>query len=480
MSKPASKLPRVTSAGVAIVLSSCTVGPNYRLPDAAVMNSPDAKGTFVAGPDQRAISAASLPPNWWRLYDDGKLDQLVQEALAANTDLRMADANLERSQALLREVKAARQPSLAVQGGTQYGQLAGEQYLQHVTPPLNTYYGVEATLGYDFDLFGAIRRGIEAASAEDEAVAAARDLVRVNVAAETARAYANACGSGLQLAAARKSLDLQQRSLALTQRLFAAGRAIDLDVTRSRQQVDQLASIIPSLEASQRNAVYRLATLTGKPPSQFDTDVDQCSTPPRLTRPLPVGDGGALLKRRPDILESERQLAAATAEIGVATAQLYPNIRLGLSAGSNGVRADAFTSPTNFWNIGTVVSWQANQSAARARIAQARASAKLALAHFDGTVLSALQEAESALNVYVHDLEREGALRGARDEASSAAAQARRLQLGGRESALDVLDAERTLASAEQAFAQLEAAISNDQVSVFLALGGGWETAEGP
>jgi outer membrane protein, multidrug efflux system len=477
--KPALNLPWVTSATLAMALSACTVGPNYRIPDRAVVNSPDANGAFVAHPDQRALTTTPLPLNWWRLYDDHRLDQLVQQALAANTDLRMANANLERSQALLREAKTARQPGLAIQGGMQHGQLSGEQFLQRVTPPVNTYYDVEATLAYDLDLFGAIRRGIEAASAEDEAVEAARDLVRVNVAAETARAYANACGAGLQLAAARKSLDLQHQSLAITQRLLAGGRAIDLDVMRSRQQVDQLASIIPSLEASRRNAVYRLTTLTGKPPSQFDTEIDQCAIPPRLMQPLPVGDGAALLKRRPDIREAERQLAAATADIGVATAQLYPTIRLGLSAGSLGARPDAFSSPTNFWTIGGLVAWQANQSVARARVAEARASAKLTLAHFDGVVLSSLQEAESALNVYVHDLEREGSLRAARDEAASAAELARRLQIGGRENALDVLDAERTLASAEQSFAQLEAAISNDQISVFLALGGGWEMGEG-
>lgn len=467
---------RLAPLSTLFVLSACTVGPNYRLPDKSLINSPAAKSPFASRVDGPATVAAPLPPNWWRLYDNPSLDHLVREALANNTDLRMANANLERSEALLREVKTARQPNLAVEGGLEYGQLAGEQYLLRVTPPLDTYYGLQATLAYDVDLFGAIRRGIEAASAEDAAVEAARDLVRVNIAAETARAYANACGTGLQLVAAEQSLGLQQRSLALTQRLVAGGRAIELDVVRSRQVVDQLASTLPALQASRRNAVYRLTTLTGKPPSQFDTDVDTCTTPPRLDKPLPVGDGDALLKRRPDIRAAERQLAAATAQIGVATAELYPDIRFALPAGSTGARADAFTSPTNFWMIGTVVTWQANQSAGRARIAQARASTSVALAHFDGTVLTALQETESALNVYTHDLEREGSQRAARDEAARALELARHLQLGGRAAALDVLDAERTLAAAEQSFAQLEAAISNDQISVFLALGGGWQT----
>ena len=456
-----------------IALDACMVGPSYRIPDGALVNAPAAKGAFVGSTDP-AVTPAALPPDWWRLYSDRKLDALVQEALNANTDLRMANANLERSEALVREAKSLRQPSVAIKAGLEYAQLAGEQYLQPITPPRSGYYNSSITVGYDLDLFGGIRRGIEAARADDEAVEAARDLVRVKVAAETARAYADACGAGLQLAAAQRSLVLQHKSLALTQQLLQGGRAIDLDVTRSQELVDELISQIPSLEAGRRNALYRLATLTGKPPGQFDHDLEACEAPPRLTQPLPVGDGATLLKRRPDVREAERQLAAATAEIGVATAQLYPDIAIGVGAGSIGTVATAFTSPTNSWQLGSILSWQANQSAARARIAAANASAALALAHFDGTVLKALADSESALNVYVHDLRREQSLTAAREDAARVEHDAQRLQVGGRATALEVIDAQRTLASAEQSLAQLETAISADQVGVFLALGGGW------
>jgi multidrug efflux system outer membrane protein len=181
-----------------------------------------------------------------------------------------------------------------------------------------------------------------------------------------------------------------------------------------------------------------------------------------------VEDGAALLKRRPDVREAERLLAASTAEIGVATAQLYPDIQLGLSGGSIGLAKDAFTSPTNFWNLGIVVNWQANQDAARARIDAANAQTKLALAQFDGTVLGALREAEAALNSYVHDLQKEHSAIAARDQARTAADYARRLQLGGKVNQLAVLDAQRTLASAELSLAQLQAGISDDQVAIFL------------
>jgi NodT family efflux transporter outer membrane factor (OMF) lipoprotein len=418
---------------------------------------------------------APVPDDWWRLYDEPRLDTLIGQALAANTDLRAAAANLERSRALLREAKTLREPSVMLNGGLDYGQTAGEQYLQRVTPPLNWDYETNLTVGYDLDLFGGIKRGIEAASAEDEAVAAARDLAVVNVVAGTARAYTLACGAGLELVSAERSLEIQRQSLALTQRLMTGGRATDLDVTKQRQLVSQLEEVIPGLKAAQRNALFQLAVLTGRPPAQYDADLESCAAPPRLLSQLPVEDGAALLKRRPDVREAERLLAASTAEIGVATAQLYPDIQLGLSGGSIGLAKDAFTSPTNFWNLGIVVNWQANQDGARARIDAANAQAKLALAQFDGTVLGALREAEAALNSYVHDLQKEHSAIAARDQARTAADYARRLQLGGRTNQLAVLDAQRTLASAELSLAQLQAGICDDQVAIFLALGGGWQ-----
>jgi outer membrane protein, multidrug efflux system len=475
-------IPLLCSSSAALI-SGCMVGPDYRLPEAAVINSSAARRDFVSSTDP-ALSGAPVPDSWWHLYEDRRLDGWVEEALKSNTDLRKADANLERSRAALKETKALRQPSVAVNAGVQYAQLAGEQYLQPITPPRSTYYDTELTVGYDLDLFGGIRRGIEAARADDEAVEAARDLVRVNVAAETIRAYVEACGAGMQLEAAVRVLAVQQHSLALTERLLQGGRAIDLDVTRARQLVDQQTGVIPSLEAARRNALFRLATLTGKPPALFERDLETCASPPRLTRTLPVGDGAALLKRRPDVREAERELAAATASIGVQTAQLYPDIAIGIPVGSIGAARDAYTSPTNFYGIGAALKWEANQSAARARVQQAKASTKLALASFDGVVLGALRDAETALNVYVHDLQREESTRRARDEAERAVRDSERLQGAGRATSLAVIDSQRAYAASEQTLAQLETALAEDQVAVFLALGGGWgegtRTAKSP
>jgi outer membrane protein, multidrug efflux system len=457
------------------VLDGCTVGPDYKLPLAALFNGNSEKGGFASQRGETVFSTAPVPDNWWQLYKDSRLDGLIRQAIAANTDLRAAAANLERSRALLQEAKTLREPGVLLNGGVEYGQLAGEQYLQPITPPLAWDYDTGLTISYDLDLFGRIKRGIEAASAEDEAVAAAHDLVLINVVAGTAGAYGEICGAGLELVSARKSLDLQRQSLALTRRLMAEGRATDLDVTRQRQLVSQLEELIPTLLAAQRNALFQLAVLTGRAPSQYDADLESCSAPPRLLARLPVEDGEALLKRRPDVREAERLLAAATAEIGVATAELYPDMQIGLTGGSIGVTQDAFTSPTNFWDLGVVVDWQVNQDAARARIAAAGAVAKEALAGFDGAVLQALRETESALNNYAHDLRKEGSATASRDDARRAVDEVLRLQQDGRANQLSVLDAERTLAASELSLAQLRSGISSDQIAIFLALGGGWQ-----
>ncbi|MDB5460048.1 MAG: transporter, partial [Caulobacteraceae bacterium] len=281
-------------------LAGCAaVGPDYRLPAQAVINAPAAQGRLVGARGQPAVAEAPLPDHWWRLYRNPDLDRLVTEALAANTDLRVAQANLERNRALVAEAKAAGQPNVALNLDFGRAQLSAEQYLHEGPLPPANLYDAGLSVSYELDLFGRIRRGIEAAQADDEAVADARDWVRAAVAADVAQAYVEVCAAGDQLTAARASLALQQKSLTLTRTLVDNGRGARLDVTRSQGQIDQFRAGIPTLEAAQRNALYRLATLTGKPPAQFEADLARCATAPVLDQPIPVGDGAALLKRRP-------------------------------------------------------------------------------------------------------------------------------------------------------------------------------------
>jgi outer membrane protein TolC len=232
------------------------------------------------------------------------------------------------------------------------------------------------------------------------------------------------------------------------------------------------------LRADRDAALFRLATLTGRTPADLPPEVGQRATTLRLDRPIPVGDGRALLARRPDVREAERTLAAETARVGVATADLYPRITLGGSIGSTGTSiADMFSGGPFRWLFGSLISWNfPNQAAGRARIAGANASAQAALATFDGTVLRALQETETALSAYQHELERRQALTSARDEARTAANISRAQLREGRTDFLVVLDAERTLANTEADLAESDARVTTAQVDLFRALGGGWQT----
>ena len=474
---------RPWSVALPLGLSACllaspgcrTVGPDYRgPPPASVLNAPAAQAPFInaSGPE---FAPQSAPAAWWHLYDSAVLDQLIDQAIAANTDLRAAQANLERSAAYLEEARARQQPSASINFDPSYQQLSAESYLHPGPVTATGLYDTGLSVSYEIDLVGRLRRLIEAATSDEEAIKAAYDLTKITVAAETARAYAMVCNTGEELTVARRSLQLQLRSAAVTQRLLEAGRAPVLDFTRSAGLVAQLRAAIPSLEAQRSNALYTLAALTGRPPSEYPRSLESCIEAPRLYQPIPVGDGAALLRRRPDVREAERRLAAATARIGVATADLYPRVALGLSAGSTGALTDILSGPTNRYGIGVGIHWQANQSVTRAQIAAAGSTARAALALFDGVVLTALRDTETALSTYARERERDRDLSDAQCRAQEAEQQAQRLYNGGKVDFLSLLDAQRTLASADGALAASHAQLATDQIAIFLALGGGWE-----
>ncbi|HEX8667591.1 MAG TPA: TolC family protein [Allosphingosinicella sp.] len=450
----------------ALTLAACTtVGPDYKSPAPAA----PAQGAFL-GTASPAFTGNEPPGRWWQLFQDPVLDRLVAEALAANTDLRVAAANLARARAVLREVRAGRLPSTNVSGGASFGDQPGPG-------GADTTFDAGLDVGYQVDLFGRIRRAIEASRADVGAVQAAFDLTRVSVAAETARAYADACSTGRQLDVARASVRIQEQTFDLTRRLVAGGRGTALETGQAAAQLEQTRATIPTLEAQRQTALYRLSVLTGRPPADFPREVAACATPPALERPIPVGNGATLLARRPDIRAAERELAAATARIGVATAELYPDIALGGSIGSTASSLGGLVSGDGFrFSLGPLINWSfPNTRVARTRIAQAEASAQAALARFDGTWVGALEETESALTRYANGLDRVAALRRARAGSAEAARIARLRYRSGREPFQIVLEAERSLSQTEAALAQAEADLSNDLVSVFLALGGGWE-----
>lgn len=461
------------AAAGSLTLAACTAGPDYHRPPAAA----SAERSFI-GSASPAVTAAESQGDWWRLYQDPVLDGLVADALAANTDLRVAVANIERARALLRENRAARLPSTTIDTSANYRRLPAQQ----AAPGLQREdWAIDGGLSvaYELDLASRVRRSIEAARADADAAQSAADAVRVVVVAETTRAYADASSAAERIAVAERTVALLERTADLSAKRFAAGRTSRLDVSRVGGLLGQHRATIPPLRATRDAALFRLAFLTGRAPADLPPAVGQRAATLRLDRPIPVGDGRALLARRPDVREAERKLAAETARIGIATAELYPQISLGGSIGStgNGI-GDLFGAGPLRWLAGPLVSWAfPNMEGGRARVAQAEASTKAALAGFDGTVLLALQETETALSAYAHALERQGALRQASEQARIAANISRAQLREGRVDFLVVLDAERTLADTEADLAQADAQVAETQIALFQALGGGWQAS---
>ncbi|AIF48863.1 transporter [Dyella japonica A8] len=456
----------------ALVAGCATVGPDYHVPDTAAINAPAAQGRFVAASAGTRVDA--LPPRWWELYHDPVLDDLIARTLAANTGLRVAEAQLERNQALVEEARSQRY-SASVDAATAWTHPSEEAVLKRVGVKPYENYNAGVSAAYDLDLFGAIRRGVEAASADDEAAVAARDLVRVHVVAETVRAYADVCNAGHDIALMQQQIAVAQDDVRLTQVSVDHGRTSPVEITHQQDVLATVQAQLPALKAVQRNAAFRLATLAGRPPAEADPALLACNQPLVLDHPIPVGDGQGLLRRRPDVRAAERRLAASTARIGVATAALYPDIKLGISVGSTGKAVDAATGYTNRFAVGPLISWNLNRDAVRARIAQADAQSRASLAVFDDTVLAALQEVETSLETYAADLDRQTDLVAARDSARLRAAQMDELRKGGRIDSLSLLAAERDRWVAEGALAASQRTINRDQVAIFLALGGGWE-----
>jgi NodT family efflux transporter outer membrane factor (OMF) lipoprotein len=478
---PRSAPARLAALALAVVtlgtlpLAACRVGPNYHAP----ATPKGAEGPLLSlNPDVEI--AAPSPDAWWRLYEDPRLDGLVGQALKANRDLAAADANFAAARAVLTAAHAARYPSTVASAGGLYGRDATtDEILELGGQPPQTIWLFEDIFqaAYEVDLFGRVHRSIEAANANADAVAAARDGVKVVVAAETARAYAAICALGQELAVARHSLDVVANEAQITAHRREAGAGSDYDVARAQALVAQVRSSIAPLEGERYAAIYELAAVLGRTPADAPTELESCVLPPSLKSLIPVGDGAALLRRRPDVRQAERRLAAATANIGVATADLYPTIRLaGLYGGAATELSQLNNNIGRTWGVGPEISWSfPNMAGPRARVRQAKAAQAAALASFDAVVLSALKETEQALSFYGAALDNRQSLVEARDQIHTAFRIAHDGFLAGSLSNLDLLTTEQTLVTLDAAVAASDASLVQDQIAVFKALGGGWQ-----
>ena len=462
---------------VALGASACAVGPNFRPPATPA----PAAAPFVSAPP--AIASAAAPPDaWWRLYDDPTLDSLVQEALTENQDLKVAAANLLKARGVLDQAKAGLFPTADLSFNETWGESSTDQLITYLNgqkfPPSWGATGA-FNASYQIDVFGRIRRGIQAAHADAQAVAEAENVVRITVAAETARAYADACAFAEQADTAKASATTAKSVLDLTTRERDLGARSDFDVASAAATLDAVRAAIPTFDGEQRAQLFELAVLTGRPPAEISAAAAACKTPPLIRQALPVGDGAALLRRRPDVLEAERTLAGDTARIGVATADFFPTVSLTGSGGSSGASIGQFTSAESFnYQLGPLITWSfPNILVAHAEVIQAKAQASASIAAFNSVVLTALKETEQALTTYQAELARHAALTAGRDDNQRAFDLAQIQLQHGSISFPDLLVTERSLDSAEADLAASDQALVDDQVAVFQSLGGGWENA---
>ncbi len=451
----------------ALALAGCAVGPDYQRPqDAPVV---------LASPEAALFSADALQRDWWKQLQDPQLDQLVALALSRNHDIRIAQSRLAESRAVLDEKELDRLPAVTLDGRYERSLSqanAGPTGQRNLAQSYRA--GFDAT--WELDLWGRLRHAAQGAAARSDAQQADLAQTRIVVAAEVARNYFELRGAEQRLAVARANLASQRDSLRVTEAMVQAGRGDEGDLASARAELETVQASVPVQVTARRLAQYRLAVLGGMRPVELAAlDASQPLAP--LTARLPIGDVGALLSRRPDVAAAERNMAAANADVGVATAELYPRIDLGGFLGFVALRgADVGAASSRAFSVASGVNWPALHlptALARKRAAVARADG--VVARYEQTVLQAVQELESALTEFGQTQQRLGNLLEAATQSRRAADLAQLRYRAGSAPYLTVLDAQRTLLRAQDAVAVAETDSYTRLVALYKALGGGWE-----
>lgn len=455
------------------LLGGCaTAGADYTRPKVA---PPDAYAAQPAG-----VLQAETEARWWRTFGDPALDHLISRALAANLDAKLAIARLEEARALARGARAERLPGGGVNAAYQRRHLADLERFG-TAPRDGDMFQVGAEADWEIDLFGRVRRSIEAAEAEVGGAAALLRGARVAVAADVASRYFELRGAEAALRVARASIANQRRSLEVTRKLAAAGAGARLDIVRAEAQLSAVEATVPPIEQQIAVARHALAVLLGEAPQDFAGPAGAPPALPQVTS-IAVGTPEELLRRRPDIQAAERALAAANARAGAARAELFPSVRLtgviGLLSGSLG---NLVSGGALSFAAGPSVDWGVfDLPRLRAQVGAADARTEGALVNYHRTVLDALREVEDSLVTY-------GAVRSrlARlvEQAAASREAARMASIrfrAGEGQFLDVLDAERTLVEAEAALVDAQAQHLLSVVGIYRALGGGWEACDLP
>lgn len=451
--------------------SGCAVGPDFKPPSVSVPEH------FSRAEAQE--SGALLPrlvddAGFWHSFNDPQLTALIEQALAANNDLRIALSRYDSDAALLRESRFNLLPIITADA--QAGQQRVSVDQSYGFPRGNTLYGAGISALWELDIYGRIRRNIEARRAKATARADDLQALQVSIVGELASAYFDMRGAQERLRVARANVDNQHETVHIVSSRLHAGRANEFDLLRARAQLETTQSLIPAMEVRIAVDEHRIAVLTGRPPEALITQLDAPGPLPALPARVDPDTPGNLLRRRPDVAAAEEQLHAATAQIGVATADLFPRVSLGGMIGTFAFGAgELFRSRSESNRVVLGIDWSfLDVGRVRARLAASRADAAGYLAQYQQTVLLALEDTENALVRYSRTRAEDFHLEQAAADSERAAQLAGVRYRAGGIGLYEMLDASRTQLQAQDAFADARTRSAIAAVALYKALAGGW------
>ncbi len=454
------------TAASLVLLTGCAVGPDYQPPEL------DAPAQFSAEHDGQPFSRTE-EERFWDGFGDPLLAELIHQTLQSNLDLQVALTRYQRAAALLRGSRSERLPTVGLGASAAAQHLAEVERLPGADDDIELYR-IDANASWELDLFGRLRRATEAQGARLQATEAELAALRVALVGQLASSYFELRGLQQQLAVAQQNVALQRDSLAIVSARQTAGRSTEFDVLRARAQLASTRAEIPRLQAEIRVRMHRIAVLTGQAPGQLIGRLSPVTTLPTITPTIPVGSPGEVLRRRPDIRQAERQLAAATADIGVATADLFPRFSLDALLGTVALDgSDLFSAGAESRRVGLGIDWSfLNFGRVRARIDAEDADAQAALVEYRQVVLEALEETENRLVRYQRTQQRSAELAAAASAAREAAQLARTRYEQGYIGYFEVLDAEREQLTNDNALTRSRTATVLAMVDVYRALAG--------
>ncbi len=458
---------KLSVLAVSAVLAACAVGPDYHQPET---KSPD---EFVSV-DPTQFATENVESDFWKAFNDEQLNTLIEEALKANHDIRIATARLREARAIRGEAQLDFAPTVTASGGHTESRVSQRQALGFARD--QDYYDAGFDAFWELDFFGRVRRNVEANTALVQAAEAGVYSTQVSVTAEVARNYFELRGSQQRLEVAQRNAENQRETLRITTARLEAGRGTQLDTSRAQAQLSATLATIPDFESAITRSILRLGVLTGKSPEALIPQLSAVQKLPTLPATQNIGTPELLLRRRPDIKVAERQLASATAQIGVAVGDLFPRIsfvgRWGFDAIDSG---DLGKTSAESYSFGPSIQWAAfDLGRVRQQIKQREAATDRALAVYQQTVLQALEETDASMTAYVKAKVKQAHLQDSTTASLEAVTLARARYESGVADFLTVLDAERSALTAEDQLALSETQTATALLATYKALGGGF------